>query len=137
MSECFATNAPDQPQWTLNSCFGVFRTVWMYLGPFRCLTKLGAKWAEMEQLMQTFMPRSRAGIFCNERSRFTPLEPELMFWCVLYSLGAFGTVSLPYQTWCKKGRNCAIDAKVRATKFCLIFSQRNRPKYIQTVRNTP
>ena len=127
MSEFFATNAADQPHWILNSCFGVFRTVWMYLGPFRCLTKLGAKWADMEQLMQTFVPRSRAGIFRNECSRFTPLEPELMFWCVLYSLGSFGTVLLPYQTRCKTGGNGAIDAKVRATKSCRNFSQRTLP----------
>ena len=118
MSEFFATNAPDQPHWTLNSCFGVFCKVWMYLGPFRCLTNLGAKRAKMEQLMQTFVPRSRAGIFRNERSRFTPLEPELRFWCVSYYLDAFGTISLPYETRCKTGRNGAINAKVRATKSC-------------------
>ena len=46
--EFCTTNAPDQPHWTLNSCFGVFRTVWLYLGLFRCLKKLGAKRAEME-----------------------------------------------------------------------------------------
>src|SRR6185437_4049868 len=33
---------------------------------FACLTKLGAKWAE---LVQKFMPRSRVGIFRNERTR--------------------------------------------------------------------
>ena len=103
MSEFFATNSPDQPHWTLNSCFGVFRNVWMYLGPFRCLTKLGAKRAEMEQLMQKFLPQSRVGIFRNKRSRFTPLEPELIFWYVSYCLDAFGTVSLPYKTRCKMG----------------------------------
>ena len=37
--------------WTLNSCFGVFRTVWMYLGRFRCPLKLDANRAEMVQLM--------------------------------------------------------------------------------------
>ena len=68
MSACFASNAPDQAHWTLNSCFGVFRTVWLYLGPFRCLKKLGAKQAEMEQLMQKFMPRNGVGIFRNKRS---------------------------------------------------------------------
>ena len=118
----------------------------MLLGTFHRHTKLDAKRAEMVQLMQKFVPRSRVGFFHNECSRSTPLEPELMFWCVsytlgafgivsltyktrcvLYSLGAFGTVSLPYQTWCKKGRNCAIDAKVRATKFCQIFSQLTLP----------
>jgi len=31
---------------TLNSCFGMFRTIWVHLGPLGCLTKLGAKRAE-------------------------------------------------------------------------------------------
>ena len=46
----------------------------MHLGPFDCLTKLGAKQAE---LVQKFVPRSRVGIFHNERTRSTPLDPKL------------------------------------------------------------
>ena len=84
-----ATNAPDQPHWTLNSCFSVFHTIWLYLGLFRCLKKLGAKRAEMEQLIQKFMPRSRVGIFHNKRSRFTPLEPKLF---VLVRFVLFGCI---------------------------------------------
>ena len=49
---------------------------------FGCLTKLGAKRAE---LVQKFVPRSRVGIFCKERTRTTPLDPKLMF-------GAFRTI---------------------------------------------
>src|SRR6185436_16259704 len=49
--------------------------------------KLGAK---RGKLVQKFMPRSRVGIFCNERTRSTPLDSKLMFWCVLYYLDAFG-----------------------------------------------
>ena len=64
---------------TLNSCFSVFRNVWVHLGQFRYCTKLGAKWAELVQLMQKFMPRSRVGTFRYERARSTPLEPKLMF----------------------------------------------------------
>ena len=70
----------------------------MHSGPFGCLTKLGAKWAE---LVQKFVPRSHVGIFRNERTRSTPLDRKLMFWCVSYYLGAFGTVSMPYETRCK------------------------------------
>ena len=33
-SEFFATNAPVPPHWTLNSCFGAFRTILVHLGPF-------------------------------------------------------------------------------------------------------
>ena len=61
---------------------------------FGCLTKLGAKRAE---LVQKFVPRSRVGIFRNERTRSSPLDAKLMFWCVSYRLGAFGTVRLPYE----------------------------------------
>ena len=62
----------------------------MYLGPFGCLTKLEAKQTE---LVQKFVPRSRVGIFSNERTRSTPLDPKLIFLCVSYylvQLGLFG-----------------------------------------------
>ena len=63
-------NVPDPHHWTLNSCFSVFRNVWVHSGPFHYCTKLGAKWAELVQLMQKFMPWSRVGIFryssCHE-----------------------------------------------------------------------
>ena len=93
----------------------------MHLGLFGCLTKLGAKLAE---LVQKFVPRSRIGIFHNERTRSTPLDPKLMFWCVSYYLGAFRTVWLPYETRCKTGRT---RVKVRATKSRRNFSQRTHP----------
>ena len=82
----------------------------MHSGPLGCLTKLGVKRAE---LVQKFVPRSRVGIFRNERTRSTPLDPKLTFWCVSYYLGAFGTIWLPYETRCKTGRT---SAKVCATK---------------------
>ena len=90
-------------------------------GPFGCHTNLGAKWAE---LVQKFVPRSRIRIFRNERTRSTPLDPKLMFWCVLYRLGVFGTVRLPYETRRKTGRTCA---KVRDTKSRRNFSQQTHP----------
>ena len=34
-----------------------------------------------------------------------------MIWCVLYYLGAFGTVWLAYETRCKTGRTSAIGVK--------------------------
>ena len=83
-SEFFATSAPDTPLSTLNSCFGGFRTIWVHLGPFGCLTELGAKRAE---LGQKFVPRSHIGIFRNERTRSTPFNPKLMFWCISYHWG--------------------------------------------------
>ena len=95
----------------------VFRTIWVHSGPFGCFTKLGAKRA---QLVQKFVPRSRIGIFQNEHTRSTPLDSKLMFWCVSYYFGAFGTVWLPYGTRCKTGRT---SAKVRTTKSHRNFSQ--------------
>src|SRR6185503_16399314 len=108
--EFFATNASDPPHWTLNCHFGAFRTIWVHSGLFGCLTKLGAKRAE---LVQKFVPRSGIGIFRNECTRSTPLDPKLTFWCVSYYLGAFGTIWLPYETRYKTGRT---RAKIRATK---------------------
>src|SRR6185312_5062328 len=42
----FCSERPDPPQCTLNSYFGAFRTIWLHLVPFGCLTKLNAKRAE-------------------------------------------------------------------------------------------
>ena len=122
----FATNAPDPPHCTLNSCFGVLRTIWVQLGQFGCLMNLGGKRAE---LVQNFVRRSRIEIFCDERTRSTPLDPKLLFWCVSYHFGAIGTVWMPYESRWKTGRT---SAKVRATKSRWNFSQRTLP--IQPIR---
>jgi len=101
----------------------VFHTIWVHSGPFGCLTKLVAKWAD---LVQKFVPQSRVGIFRNERTRSTPLDPKLTFWCISYYLGAFRTVWWCYETRCKTGRT---STKVRATKSRQNFSQRTHPIY--------
>src|SRR6185295_4527550 len=111
-------NTPDPTHWTLNYRFCLFRTIWVHLGLFGCLTNLGAKRAE---LVQKFVQRCRVGIFCSERTHSTPSDAKLSFWCVLYYSGAFGTVWLPYGTRCKTGRT---SAKVRATKWHQNFLQR-------------
>ena len=90
-------------------------------GPFGCLTKLNAKRAE---LVQKFVPQSCVGIFRKKRTRSTPLDPKLLFWCISYNLGAFGTIWLPYGNRCKTGRT---SAKVRAAKSRRIFSQQTHP----------
>jgi len=41
--------------------------------------KLGAKRGKLVQLMQKFVPRSHIGIFRNERTQSTPLDPKLTF----------------------------------------------------------
>jgi len=88
----------------------------VYLGLFGSLTKLGAKRPEV---VQKLVPRSRVGIFRNERTQTTPLDPKLMFWGIWYYLCAFEAVWLPYDTRCKTGRT---SAKVRATKSCRNYS---------------
>ena len=101
--EC-TRSTPLDPKLTF-SCvsyyLGAFRTIWL---PYETRCKMG---------VQKFMPRSRVGIFHNEHTRSSPLDPKLTFWCVSYYLGAFGTAWLPYETRCKTGRT---SAKVRATK---------------------
>ena len=79
----FRNEHTDTPHWTLNLRFDAFHTIWVHSGPFGCLTKLGAKWAE---LVQKFVPRSRIGFFHKGCTRSTPLDPKLTFWCVSYYL---------------------------------------------------
>ena len=100
------------------------RCVSYYLGAIGkvcCVTTLSLKRA---QPVQKFVQRSRIGILQNERTRSTPLDSKLMFWCVLYYLDAFGTVWLPYKTRCITGRS---GAKVCAMKSGRNFSQRTHP----------
>src|SRR4029079_14632577 len=81
------------------------------LEQFCYCTKLGAKRAKLVQLMQKFVQRCLVRIFCNECSRSTPLDPKLMFWCVSFRLGAFGTVSLLHKTCCKNTPNWCNECK--------------------------
>ena len=87
-------NTPDPPHWTLNYRFAANHTILVHLGLFGCLTKLGAKQAE---LVQKFVPQSCIGFFRNERTRSTPLDPKLKYWFVSYCLGAFWIFSLLHE----------------------------------------
>ena len=78
-----------------------FFLFWVHLEPLSYCTKLAAKHAKLVQLRQKFRPWCLVRIFCNKRSRSTLLDPKLIFWCVSFHLGAFGTVSLLHETWCK------------------------------------
>ena len=86
----FATNAPDPLHCTLNSCFGASRSVWVHLAMFHYYTKLGAKRVEQVQLMHKFVPWSHFGIFRNECTRPTPLDPKLMYCCIRSDWVHFG-----------------------------------------------
>ena len=108
----------------LDSCLCVSHSVWMHLAMFHYFTKLVAKRVELVHLMHKFVPWSHFGIFRNECTRPTPLDPKLMFWRVSYHLGAFGTIWLHYETLYKMGQT---RAKVRATKSRRNFSQWTHP----------
>ena len=56
--------------------------------------------------------------FSQRRSRLTPLDPKLMFWCVSFRLGAFGTILLLHKTCRKTCQIGAINAKGRAVMSC-------------------
>ena len=84
---------PKLTFWCVSNYLGASRTVWL---PYETRCKTGRK-------VQKFVPRSRVRIFRNERTRFSHLDPKLMFWCVSYDLGAIGTVWLPYENRCKTG----------------------------------
>ena len=73
---------PIHPHWTLNSRIGAFCSVWVHFGLFRYCTKLDAKWAVMVELMHKFVAWNRIGSFRNECTRYTQLDPKLLFWCV-------------------------------------------------------
>ena len=105
---------PKSMIWCVSYYLGAFRTVWL---PYETQCKTG-------RTSEKFVPRSRVGIFRNDRTRYIPLDPKLTSWCISYYLGAFSTVFLPYETRCKIGRT---SAKVRATKSHQNFSQRTHP----------
>jgi hypothetical protein len=53
-----------------------------HFGPFRYCTKVNAKLAELVPLTHKFAKQSHFGIFGNERTRLTPLDPKLMLWVI-------------------------------------------------------
>ena len=75
--------------WCASYYLGVF-------GTFGCHTTLSAKW--VIKLVQKLVPRSFVGILATKTPDPPSLDPKLMFWCVSYYLGAFGTVWLHNNT---------------------------------------
>jgi len=86
---------PIRPRWTLNSCFCVFRSIWVHLGAFGCVITLSLKWVK---LVQKFVTRSRIRIFRNERTRSNQLDTKLIFLSVSYYFSIVGTVWLARKT---------------------------------------
>jgi hypothetical protein len=71
-SEFFVMNAPNPLLWTQTHVLGRF-------GPFRFRTKVAAKLAELAPLTHKFAKRSRVIMFRNERTRYTLMDPKLIF----------------------------------------------------------
>ena len=103
--------------------FGAFLSVWVHLEPFHYCTKLCAKWANLVQLMQEFVPQSLFRISRNGRSRSTQLGPKLMFSCVSFCLGAFGTIMLLHKLDAKHSKLVQLIQKF--VPRCLIRNFRN------------
>src|SRR6185436_6457829 len=93
----------------------------MHLGPFGCLTKLGAKRVEV---VQKFVPRSRVGIFRNKRTRSTPLDPYLMSRCVSYYLGAIGKVCCVTTLSLKRAK--PVQKFVQRSRIGILHNERTR-----------
>ena len=83
---------PIRPIGPETHVFFVLYSAWVHLGSFRNCMKLNAKQCELVQLMHNLVPCSHVGIFRNERTQSTPLDPKLMFWSghsVWVHLGSF------------------------------------------------
>ena len=76
--------------WRISYYLGAFGTIWL---PYETRCKTGRTSAKVRAT------KSRRNF--SQRTRSTPLDPKLTFWCVSYYFGAFGTVWLPYETRCK------------------------------------
>ena len=99
----FRNDAPDQHHWTLNSCFGVFLSVWVHLGPFRYYTKLPTKRAKLVQLMQKFVPRCFVRIFATN-------IPDPHHWSLNSCFFAFLSIWVhlgPFRYYTKLATKCA------------------------------
>ena len=74
-------NAPDPPHWTLN---------WFFWYVSYCLVALGTVWLPYETQCKTDRSSGKVRAtksrrnFRNKRTRNSPLDPKLMFWCVSY-----------------------------------------------------
>ena len=100
--------------WCISYYLCAFRTVWL---PYESRCKMGRTSAKVRAT------KSRRN-FSQRTHPINPIDPKLIFWCVSYYFGAFGTVWLPYETRGTTGRT---SAKVRATKSHQNFSRRRHP----------
>src|SRR6185436_9933367 len=115
-----ATNTPDPPHWTLNSCFGVFCIIWVHLGLFGCVTTLTVK---RVKLVKNFVPSEF----------FATNAPDPPHWTLNSSIGLFSTIWVHLGLFgCLRKLGAKRDrtgAKVHATKSHRNFSQLKHPTH--------
>ena len=103
----------------------MFWCVSYYLGCIQdCLVALGNSVPNWPKQCKSSCHEVASNFFTTNASDPPPLDPKMMFWCVSYYFGAFGTVWLPDETRCITGRP---SVKVRAMKSRQNFSQRTHP----------
>ena len=100
----------------ISFCLGAFGTIML-------LHKLDAKHSKLVQLIQKFVPRCLIRNFRNERSRSTPLDPKLMFWCVSFRSGAFWNSFATTRNLVQNAPNCTLMQKF--VQQCLVRFFRN------------
>ena len=79
---------PKLTFWCVSYYLCAFGTLWL---PYNTQCKTGQTSAKV-------CATKSGWNFSNEQTRSTTLDPKLMFWCVSYYLGAFGTVWLRNNT---------------------------------------
>ena len=93
--------------------------------------KLGAERVELVQLMDKFVPLSRIGIFRNELTRSTPLDPKLKYWFVFVLFGRI----LDLFCYCTKLGAKQIELEQLMKKF--VPRNRIRVFHNEHTRSTP
>ena len=104
--------------------------------PFGCiwdrflLHKTRCKIGQHGAINAKFVPQSLVRISWNGRSRSTQLGPKLMFSCVSFRLGAFGTIMLLHKLNAKRAK--LVQLMPKFVPRCLVRNFRN-----ERSRSTP
>ena len=94
----------------------------MHSGPFGCLTKLGAKLAE---LVQKFVPRSRVGIFATN-------APDPPHWTLNLRFAEFATI------WVHSGPfGCLTKLGAKRVELVQKFVPRSRIRFFRNEGTDP
>ena len=104
--EFFATNPPDPHHRTPNSCFGVFLSVWVHLGPFRYCIKLGAKRAECGAIIAKVRATKSHRNFSQQMHPIHPIGPNTHAFLRFVVFGCIWDHSVALWYSVQNGLNC-------------------------------